>query len=148
MLIPFHSFFILPFLLPYLLLLVNATSLTISVPANLRPLPPSTRAILTTTGTVHKTHVTQWNTFVLKNIKHPASYLLDIACRDYDFERMRVEVDEEGRLAVWQGWYGGGEKVVEGLDVALEVRVLRNRDYYEDRPGCMCFPSIFFSPSL
>ena len=54
-------------------------------------------------------------------------------------------MDEEGRLAVWRGWYGGGDKVVEGLDVALEVRVLRNRDYYEDRPGCMCSPQFFLA---
>lgn len=142
MLNPLRSFFILPFLLSHLLLLpllTNATSLTISVPSNLRLLPPSTRAILTTTGKVHKTTVTRWNTFYLQQITYPATYLLDIACRDYDFERLRVEVDEEGNLEVWNRWYGGGEKVVEGgVDVKLEVRVLRNRDYYEERPGCMC----------
>lgn len=139
-----HFSLILPFLLSYLLLFTNATSLTISVPANLRFLPPSTRAILTTSGTVHKAPITRWNTFKLKDITYPATYILDIACRDYDFERLRVEVDDGGRLAVWTGWYGGGEKVVEGSDVALEVRVLRTRHYYEDRPGCMFFPRFFF----
>lgn len=46
-------------------------------------------------------------------------------------------MSDGGTVKVWRGWYGGGEKIVEGSDVALEVRVLRNRDYYEERPGCM-----------
>lgn len=58
-------------------------------------------------------------------------------------------MDEEGRLVVWNRWYGGGEKVVEGgVDVALEVRVLRNRNYYEDRPGCMFSFHFVFDENL
>lgn len=86
-------------------------------------------------------------------------YLLDIACRDYDFERLRVEVREDGSLRVWQGWHGGGGGQKDTVmlevgrdgdrnrkrDVSFEVRVLRTRDYYEERFGCM-FPSLSSLP--
>ena len=67
------------------------------------------------------------------------SYLLDIACRDYDFLSYGVEVRSDGVVLVYRVGRGGvviGEKVGVGEE-PVEVRVLRGRDYYETRAGCM-----------
>ena len=169
-------------LLPILALLlptsVSAFTLTLSVPPNLPPLPPTTRAILTTRGHRIKAPVTRRNTFVFRNLSSPpasasddattaayttstsseekneaeeavTSYLLDIACRDYDFLSYGVDVGRDGVVRMYRVNRGGavlGEKVVVGEE-AVEVRVLRAREYYEGRPGCrfglfLCIPGV------
>ncbi|KAL9124788.1 MAG: hypothetical protein Q9175_008175, partial [Cornicularia normoerica] len=65
------------------------------------------------------------------------SYLLDIACRDYDFLSYGVDVQSDGTVQVYRVSRGGfvtGEKVTVGEE-PVEVRVLRSRDYYEARAG-------------
>lgn len=65
-------------------------------------------------------------------------YLLDIACRDYDFLAYGVDVRSGGEVLVYRVGRGGGvlgEKVVVGVE-PVEVRVARGRDYYEARAGC------------
>lgn len=73
------------------------------------------------------------------------SYLLDIACRDYDFLSYGVDVGSDGAVLVYRVGRGGmvvGEKVRVGEE-PVEVRVLRGREYYEGRAGCGFAP--FFS---
>lgn len=149
-------------LLPHLLVsllptLISAATLTLSVPPHIPALPPSTSAILTTHGQRIKVPVTRSNTFVFRNLTSPStsdpassgsergisvSYLLDIACRDYDFLFYGVDVKSGGVVQVYRVSRGGivtGEKVTVGEE-PVEVRVLRGRDYYEARAGCMCAP--------
>ena len=170
-------------LLPILALLlptsISAFTLTLSVPPNLPPLPPTTRAILTTRGHRIKAPVTRRNTFVFRNLSSPfasasddatttayttstssegkneqeeeavTSYLLDIACRDYDFLSYGVDVGSDGVVRVYRVNRGGavlGEKVVVGEE-AVEVRVLRGREYYEGRAGCR-FGLFLYIPSV
>ena len=66
------------------------------------------------------------------------SYLLDIACRDYDFMSYGVDVRSDGVVQVYRVSRGGivtGDKVTVGEE-PVEVRVLRSREYYEARAGC------------
>ncbi|KAF6220058.1 hypothetical protein HO133_003883 [Letharia lupina] len=144
-------------LLPHLLVsllptLISAATLTLSVPPHIPALPPSTSAILTTHGQRIKVPVTRSNTFVFRNLTSPStsdpassgsergisvSYLLDIACRDYDFLSYGVDVKSGGVVQVYRVSRGGivtGEKVTVGEE-PVEVRVLRGRDYYEARAG-------------
>lgn len=74
------------------------------------------------------------------------SYLLDITCRDYDFLSYGVDVKSDGAVLVYRVSRGGvvvGEKVVVGEE-PVEVRVLRGREFYEVRAGCMFFAFFFF----
>lgn len=114
--------------------------------------------------------MTRKNTFVFRNLPSPSpsdstscsdvsspatseaagtigtvSYLLDIACRDYDFLSYGVDVKSDGAVLVYRVSRGGiavGEKVMVGEE-PVEVRVLRSRDYYEARAGCMSFAPVF-----
>lgn len=77
------------------------------------------------------------------------SYLLDVACRDYDFLSYGVDVGRDGVVRVYRVNRGGavlGEKVVVGEE-AVEVRVLRAREYYEGRAGCR-FALFLYIPSV
>ncbi|KAM0797575.1 hypothetical protein BDR22DRAFT_824203 [Usnea florida] len=143
-------------LLLYLLLptLISAFTLTLSVPPHIPALPPSTTAILTTHGHRIQTPITRRNTFVFRNLTSSDTtgsgsgsetggggegvvYLLDIACRDYDFLTYGVDVGRGGEVLVYRVGRGGGvlgEKVVVGEE-PVEVRVARGRDYYEARAG-------------
>ncbi len=70
--------------------------------------------------------------------KRTVTYLLDIACRDYDFLSYGVDVGGDGVVKVYRVSRGGGvvgEKVAVGEE-AVEVRVLRGREFYEGRAGC------------
>ena len=147
---------------------ITAATLTLAVPPHLPALPPSTGAILTAPGHRVRAPVTRRNTFVFRNLTAPlsssadpsgagtgaattVSYLLEIACRDYDFLSYGVDVtgDGEGAVRVYRVGRGGaaaGDKVVVG-DEPVEVRVLRTRDYYEARAGCMS-PAPFPPPPL
>ena len=75
------------------------------------------------------------------------SYLLDIACRDYDFMSYGVDVRSDGVVQVYRVSRGGivtGEKVTVGEE-PVEVRVLRSREYYEARAGCELLWVFFFA---
>lgn len=120
-----------------LLYSVNTTTLTLSLPSHLPQLPSSTRAILTTTGATRTAPLSRANTFVFNNLTDPASYLLDIACRDYDFVPLKVEVKKRGIVEVWRGRNGQRqERLPEGPGGTVELRVVRKREYYEERAGC------------
>ncbi|CAF9934792.1 MAG: hypothetical protein ALECFALPRED_006092 [Alectoria fallacina] len=150
----FFSSYLLFSLLPPLISAATLT-LTLSVPPHIPALPPSTTAILTTHGQRIKAPVTRRNTFVFRNLTSPEdpasldaaagtttttatiSYLLDIACRDYDFMSYGVDVRSDGVVQVYRVSRGGivtGEKVTVGEE-PVEVRVLRSREYYEARAG-------------
>lgn len=81
------------------------------------------------------------NSFVFKNLPTPSasvSYLLDIACRDYDFVSYGVDVDVDGVVEVYRIGRGGaemGKRVVVG-EGPVEVKVVKGREFYQARVGC------------
>lgn len=120
--------------------LTLAAELQLSLPSNLPTLPPSTHALLSQPSTAPiSAPITTSNGFLFRNLT-AGSYDLHIACRDYDFERdVTVEVLESGKVEVFRvGNYGMGAKtsIVAGEDNGIELRVLRRREFYEEREGC------------
>lgn len=123
--------------------LAAATTLTLTVPPHIPALPPSTSAILTATGTTLKAPVTRSNSFIINDLNSPAdggpaSYLLDITCRDYDFVSYGVDVKGDGVIELYRVGLGGmeqGERITVG-EGPVEMRVSRAREYYEARAGC------------
>ena len=131
-------------------------SLTLQVPHNIPTLPPSTTAYLTALNSTLHTPITRTNAFIFHDIssiysRHtdaPTSssaatstkaYLLDIACRDYDFASYGVDIKSNGIVEIYRVGRGGivqGEKVAVG-DGPIELRVLKAREFYEKRGGCM-----------
>jgi len=95
--------------------------------------------------------ITRSNTFVFPDIhtstqsnpnQKKLSYLLDIACRDYDFMSYGVDVGRGGKVEIYRVGRGGiemGGREVVGEE-GVEVRVLRIREYYEERAGCEFVP--------
>lgn len=76
------------------------------------------------------------------------SYNLDIGSREYDFAPMLVIVGgDKGRRieVVRRGGAGGEVKRAEGG--GWEVRVLKARDGWDERSGCMRSPSLFWHSS-
>lgn len=74
------------------------------------------------------------------------TYLLDIACRDYDFASYGLDVRREGGMEVYRVARGGvevGGREAVG-DEGVEVRVVRGREYYEGRVGCEFFFRFFW----
>lgn len=77
------------------------------------------------------------------------SYNLDIGCREYDFAPMVVVVnggDNKGRKIEVVRRGGGGE-VKRREDGGWEVRVIKARDGWEERSGCMGSPLLFYFTS-
>lgn len=131
-------------------------SLTLQVPHNIPALPPSTTAYLTALNSTLHTPITRTNTFIFRDLSSfytphtdaPTSssaatstkaYLLDIACRDYDFASYGVDIKSNGIVEIYRVGRGGivqGEKVAVG-DGPIELRVRKARDFYEKRGGCM-----------
>ena len=66
------------------------------------------------------------------------NYLLDIACRDYDFASYGLDVRTDGKMEVYRVARGGLE--IGGREVVGEgggeVRVLKVREFYEARASC------------
>ncbi len=132
-------------LLLFLTSLAHAATLTLSLPAHLPPLPPSTRAILTTLGQSYTAPLTRKNTFDFRNLTQSGPYLLSVACRDYNIQGLRVDVISRGtigqgddRVEVWSVKKDGGkgERVFAGEDGRVELRVMGTREFYEGREGC------------
>ncbi len=138
---------------------VLAVTLRLQVPPNIPALPPSSTAYLTAHNSTLSTPVTRANSFVfhdlsLSSLKPNAeqsasstsgvavSYLLDIACRDYDFASYGVDVKSNGFVEIYRvargGWEQGGRVTVG--DGPLELRVLKARDFYDKRGGCRSNP--------
>ena len=128
-------------LLALLTPLTLAAQLHLTTPAHLPPLPPSTRALLTRPSqSPISAPVTTTNGFIFRNLTS-GIHDLSIACRDYDFERdIVVEVDDAGKVEVFRvGNYGMGAKTSLGMGgdkMALEVKAVRRKEFYEDRVGC------------
>lgn len=117
--------------------LADQQTLTLHLPPNLPPLPPSTNALLIDTAFTRTAPLTRVNTFVFRNLTQPGSYLLDIGCRDWDFAPMVAHVREGTGIEV--GRKGGGElKRME--DGGWEARLVRPRQGWEDRGGCELSP--------
>jgi hypothetical protein len=142
-------------LLPVLAVLSAFISLTtsaliISLPQSHSSLPSSsTHATLHAHSSHLHAPLTSKYTFAFPStsLRPSTSYLLDIHARDYTFAAYRVDVDESGKIeGVWETFRGGewknkGPDVVakdgngEG-DTRVEVRVVGNREFYEQRGGC------------
>ncbi|KAL6720345.1 hypothetical protein ACLMJK_002266 [Lecanora helva] len=136
-------------IIPIILNTSASPSLLLRVPANIPALPPTTRAILTTKNQTLRAPVTRANTFIFNNIPSisgrnagaaeggAVSYLLDIACKDYDFMSYGLDVKGDGKMEVYRVQRGGIEigGREEVREEGFEVRVLRVREYYEARAG-------------
>lgn len=149
--------------------LATSMSLSITIPASLPNLPPTTQATLTTLPStrneVTKQHIltvplTRSASFVFPDLPSspsPESYLLDIrAAGEYTFAPYRVDVSADGSiLGIWETFRGnawenrGAEKFVsDGAagskgDVLVEAKVLGRKSFYEERETCE-YPRIFF----
>jgi len=129
--------------LPVFAIIVAAAELHLTTSSNLPPLPPSTRALLTRPSTAPiAAPVTTSNGFDVRNLTSGV-YDLVIACRDYDFERdIVVEVNDAENIEVFRvGDYGMGAKTSLGKgqdSLALEIRAIRRKEFYEERVGCEC----------
>ena len=132
-------------------LICASPSLSIRLPANLPPLPPSTHAILTAPPRpLITTPITTRNGFNFRNLT-AGVYDLDVACREYDFEKgLVVEVTETSQIEVKRGSNvvassGAGNYEVEGkawqvTNVEFEMGVTRRREWREERGGCEFLP--------
>ncbi|KAI9851670.1 MAG: hypothetical protein M1824_002582 [Vezdaea acicularis] len=138
-------------------LLSLATTLTLLLPPttllpNPSTLPPSTFALLQTSGQAIHAPLSRANTFLFRNLT-AGSYLLDIICKDYTFQPYRVDITlstsastsasdtiEVYQLIHAQGWDAKGPKLppLSGFSAGnsvFEVQPLATKDYYEARPG-------------
>ena len=137
-------------LLPTLLLPINASpSLLIRLPSSLPPLPPSTHASLLTPGQPLLTApISTRNGFIFRNLT-AGTYDLDVACREYDFEKgLVVRVGEECGIEVRRGAavIAGPAKGRDEVDwmtarLEFEMAVTRRREWREERGGCEFFRS-------
>lgn len=108
-------------------------------------LPPLTSATLTKASSPPlSAPISRSATFVFQDVA-PGSYLAEIWARDYSFVPMRVDVDEEGRIDVWQtfrgnDWDNKGEKLAgqggQTGKMVVDVGVLGVRPVVETRGGC------------
>lgn len=133
--------------------ILNSPTLTLQVPAHIPALPPSTRAILISKNLTLKAPIRRDNTFVFDDLTRPlqstskkekVSYLLDIACKDYDIASYGIDVYGSGKMEMFGVGRGaveiGGRAEVGDRPVGL--RVLKGREYYEARQGCKCLSMI------
>lgn len=131
-----------------LLLSVHALpELRIRLPSSLPPLPPSTHASLLAVGQPLLTApITTRNGFLFRNLT-TGTYDLDVACREYDFEKgLVVQVGEECGIEVRRGPAVIAEPVKGNYELdgkwwltsslEFEVAVTRRREWREERGGC------------
>ena len=129
------------------------TSLTLHIPSTIPALHHSTRAFLTThSGFSLIAPLTRAQTFVFNNLtlnSGSESYNLDIGSREYDFAPMVVVVregDNKGRKieVLRRGGVGEVKRREEG---GWEIRVIKARDGWDERSGCMGSPLFFYFTS-
>lgn len=126
------------------------SSITLHIPPTIPALHHSTRAFLTThSGFSLVAPLTRSQSFVFNNLTLTSggsgseSYNLDIGSKEYDFAPMVVVVGDKGRKidVVRRGVGGEIKRREEG---GWEVRVLKAREGWDERSGCMGFPSPLF----
>ncbi|KAF2746703.1 hypothetical protein M011DRAFT_386113, partial [Sporormia fimetaria CBS 119925] len=128
--------------------------LTLHIPTtpNLNPstLPPTTHAILQSSGTPQTALLTRSNTFLFQNVTS-GSYLATIYSRDHHFEPLRIDVNVEKneagekveRVHAWQTFLGNewgnkGEERGSGdgsKGVVIEVKAVGGKQYFTERGG-------------
>ena len=97
-------------LLPFLPAIVSALDVQGTfTPSPLLPnpstLPPSTSLTLTTAGIAKRTLIRRDNTFSFSDVPE-GSYLLDVQCQTYQFAPLRVDVNWQGEVVVYQTFRG------------------------------------------
>ena len=145
----------------------TTTKLTLRIPPsqplpNPHTLPSSTRATLSTLGTILSAPLSSDNGFVFQNLS-AGSYLAEVHCRTHGFVPMRVDVlapadgddkDSNGwEVKVWETfrgneWGNTGERFnVEGDErgFVVDVKVTGQKGYYMERPKC---EYTFWGPDL
>lgn len=136
-------------------------SVTLRVPAsNALPNPytlsPSTHATLSTKGSKQ---LTAWlstsNTFVFRDLPPNASYLVDFYCFTHAFAPLRLDIDPQGNVQVWEtyrgnDWANKGEAIRpsgEGDGGVYDIRVLGAKGYFIERAKCESrLPYSLFQP--
>lgn len=136
-------------LLPILgfLALADAADLTLRLTPSpnydVRTLPPSTHATLTTLGDRYAAPLTTAGDFVFHNVS-AGSYLGDVHCPTHAFAPVRVDVavGEDERKVVVEGWETyrgndwGNKGEVAATDGTVSVRCLGPKNYFMERPKC------------
>ena len=130
-----------------------AARLLVSIPSspnlqNPAVLPSSTHATLSAHGQPLSALLTKSNTFSFDDVP-PESYILNVHCRDYAFEPLRIDVTKNESaggeyVQAWQTfrgneWENKGEARGEGPSsspVHIEVKAMAARVFYEKRGGC------------
>ena len=151
---PFQLLSLLPILTPTL-----CARLAISIPpsqllANPSTLPSSTHATIHAHDAPISALLTRSNTFFFDDVA-PGSYLLNVHCRDYLFEPLRIDIVANDTapggefVTTWQTfrgneWDNKGEIRGQGYGadpegVKIEVRPTGVKDYYQPRQGCTFF---------
>ena len=147
--------------------IASALTLTLSVPPHIPALPSTSTAYLESYNRTLTTLITRANTFKFIDIDAAAKldgkeqstiqYLLDVACRDYDFASYGVDVKFDGKAGpsaeVYRMSRGGSESnadravVTDENPAVVELKVLKAKEHYETRVGCQSWKS-FFPPFL
>src|SRR5947207_2402370 len=148
---PFQLLSLLPILTPTL-----CARLAISIPptqllANPSTLPSSTHATIHAHDAPISAPLSRSNTFFFDDVA-PGSYLLNVHCRDYLFEPLRIDIVANDTapggefVTSWQTfrgneWDNKGEIRGQGYGadpegVKIEVRPTGVIDYYQPRQGC------------
>jgi len=146
-------------LLPLTVLAANISFLIPSTPLLPNPsqLPSSTSATLARLGHSTTTRLTRRNTFDFADLT-VGSYLFTIACRDFAFQLLRVDVTTNmagdsavltERVDTWQTYWGnewdnkgeyrGGDAVKDANAIVVHIQPLGMKDYYMLRSGCEYF---------
>ncbi|KAA8647551.1 uncharacterized protein ATNIH1004_006245 [Aspergillus tanneri] len=134
--------------------LPNPNSLPAGTHATLTSLPTSRHGEENYNAVLHPltAPLTRSGTFIFWDLRSPKpeSYLLDIHSAEYVFPPLRVDVSVDGKvLGIWETFRGnpwenrGAEKfavttatsetTTEVLDVAVEIKPLARRGFYEER---------------
>lgn len=131
-----------------------SAQLTINIPPsqqlpNPSVLPASTHATLQSVGPPISTQLTRTSKFSFDDVPS-GSYLLNVHCRDYFFEPLRIDVVKNETapsreyVTAWQTfrgneWDNKGEVRGQGDgsgEVKVDVRCIGGKDYYQQRQGC------------
>ena len=126
--------------------------LILRVPANLPPLPSSSRAILSAPGQSISAPLSVRNTFEFDEAIPIGTYDINVSCRDWAFERgllleihppkddARQSRQHPSSMTISRPIRGGWDRNVleeaeNGNEATIDMRLLSRREFYDQRQG-------------